>query len=268
MNFDFTWQALTKPGLSVLYSDLFDIKEFDVNAKGYSVINAWWLSEFSRLIYRHGKDENSDYPTREDILNSMGFSEIMNFYKGNNFCSLIISERDSSSPFAVLVFRGTTGVEGWFSNFNLVQSAWTGGGLVHAGFKYDFLQLWDEIDAALSLLDMPVFYTGHSLGGALAVLAASKRPPKALYSFGSPKVGDAVFADSLRRIELHRVVNNRDIVAAVPVGRVPFDYSHAGEEHLLLCGGYSWANGIPRFLSDHAPVNYTAGLERLLQILS
>ncbi len=265
MNFDFTWQALTKPGLSVQYFDLTDIKEFDVNATGYNLINAWWLSEFSRLIYRHGKDENSDYPTREDILNNMGFSEVRTFLKGNNCCSLIISERDKSAPFAVLVFRGTTGVESWFSNFNMVQTQWTGGGLVHAGFRYDFLKLWDEVAAELALLDMPVFYTGHSLGGALATLAASERPPKALYSFGSPKVGDAVFADSLRRIELHRVVNNQDIIPTVPPSMIPFDYCHAGEAHILCSSiGYLSANSVPQFLADHAPVNYTAGLERLL----
>ena len=266
MDFDFSWQALVRPGSSDRYFDLTGVKEFEIHAEKYSTVNAWWLSELSRLVYRHGKEGKGESPVREDILKEAGFSEISTFSKeGNHFCSLIVSGRDNSFPFAVLVFRGTTGIDGWFSNFNVVQTPWDEGGLVHSGFMYDFLQIWDEIEAAISALDIPVFYTGHSLGGAFATLAASKRPPEAVYGFGSPRVGDAAFADSLSRIRLYRVVNNQDIFATVPGSGIPFDYSHAGEQ--INLAGYSLhfqSNGIPRFLTDHSCVNYTAGIERML----
>jgi len=266
MDFDFSWQALVRPGSSARYFDLTGVKEFEIYAEGYSTVNAWWLSELSRLVYRHGKERKGECPVREDILKEAGFSEIRTFSKeGSHFCSLIVSERDNSSPFAVLVFRGTTGIEGWISNFNVVQTPWNEGGLVHSGFMYDFLQLWDEIEAAISALDIPVFYTGHSLGGAFATLAASKRPPKAVYGFGSPRVGDAVFADTLSRIRLYRMVNNQDIIATVPLGGIPFDYCHAGTQvNLSYYGSHYPSNGIPRFLTDHSSVNYTAGIERML----
>jgi len=266
MNFDLSWQALVRPGSSERYFDLTGVKEFEIHAKGYRTVNAWWLSELSRLVYRHGKDGNGKSPVREDILKKAGLSEIRTFSKeGNHFCSLVVSERDNSSLFAVLAFRGTTGIEGWFSNFNVVQTHWNEGGLVHSGFMYDFLQLWGEIESVLSLLDIPVFYTGHSLGGAFATLAASKRPPEAVYSFGSPRVGDSVFADSMRRTRLYRVVNNQDIFTTLPFSGIPFDYCHAGEQINLSDYGISCpSNGIPRFLTSHSSVNYTAGIERML----
>jgi len=266
MDFDFSLKALVKPGSSARYFDLTAVKEFEIHAKGYSTVNAWWLSELSRLVYRHGKERKSESPVREDILKEAGFSEIRTFSKeGNHFCSLIVYGQDNNSPFAVLVFRGTTGIEGWLSNFNVVQTPWDEGGLVHSGFKYDFLYLWDEIEAALSVLDIPVFYTGHSLGGAFATLAASKRPPEAVYGFGSPMVGNAAFADSLSRIRLYRVVNNQDIFAAFPLSRILFDYCHAGEQiNLSGYGLHCPSNGIPRFLTSHSSVNYTAGIERRL----
>jgi hypothetical protein len=266
MDFDFSWQALIKPGSSDRYFDLTGVKEFEIHAKGYSTVNAWWLSELSRLVYRHGKYRKGGSPVREDILKEAGFSEIRTFCNmGGHFCSLIVSERDNSSPFAVLAFRGTTGIKGWFSNFNVVQTPWVEGGLVHSGFIYVFFQLWDEIEAALSTLSIPVFYTGHSLGGAFSTLAASKRPPEAVYGFGSPRVGNSVFADSMSRTRLYRVVNNHDIFTTVPLSGIPFDYCHAGEQINLFDYGISCpSNGIPRFLTSHSSVNYTAGIERML----
>ncbi|RPH50456.1 MAG: lipase family protein [Desulfobacteraceae bacterium] len=267
MDFDFSWKALVKPGSSDRYFDLTAVKEFEIHVKGYSAVNAWWLSELSRLVYRHGKERKGEAPVREDILKEAGFSEIRTFIReGNHFCSLIVSERDNSSFFAVLAFRGTTGIEGWFSNFNVAQTPWDEGGLVHSGFMYDFLQLWDEVEEALSSLDIPVFYTGHSLGGAFATLASSKRPPEAVYSFGSPRVGDSVFADSLRHNRLYRVVNNQDIFTTVPLSGIPLDYCHAGEQINLPDYGISCtSNSIPRFLTSHSSINYTAGIERMLQ---
>jgi predicted lipase len=164
----------------------------------------------------------------------------------------------------VLVFRGTSGFEGWFSNLNALQSPWSEGGMVHTGFRNDFSKLWEDIRPALSERNTPVFYTGHSLGGAFATLAASKRKPDAVYTFGSPRVGDAVFAESVKDISICRIVNNRDIVATVPPSVIPFDFCHTGKLRLLVSAngsGHYKPSKIPAFLADHAPINYTARIE-------
>ncbi|KAH7616902.1 putative Phospholipase A(1) DAD1, chloroplastic [Nannochloris sp. 'desiccata'] len=90
-----------------------------------------------------------------------------------------------------------------------------------------------------------VLFTGHSLGGALATLAAfdfshrsstSRRnnPPKiAMYNFGSPRVGNKAFATEFNRAVQHawRLVNRNDAVVTVPrlVG-----YCHVG--HAVIVG--------------------------------
>lgn len=261
--FDYSWSALVKPGNSDSYFDPNLREPFQTYAADYSPVNAWWLSELSRLVYRQDKGE------RQQILSEVGLCEAEVFSKGCNFCSLIVSDKDMSEPFAVLVFRGTSGFEGWFSNLNALQSPWSEGGMVHTGFRNDFSKLWEDIGSALSERNLPVFYTGHSLGGAFATLAASKRKPDAVYTFGSPRVGDAVFAESVKDIPIYRIVNNRDIVATVPPSVIPFDFCHTGELRLLVSGNeQNKQSRIPVFLADHAPINYTAGIEASYLIAS
>jgi alpha-beta hydrolase superfamily lysophospholipase len=121
--------------------------------------------------------------------------------------------------------------------------------------------VWGEISNELKTFDGPIFYTGHSLGAALATLAAARRAPKALYTFGSPRVGNAAFIASLGNIPIYRVVDDRDLVATVPPEALGF--RHAGVLRLLKeprTGTlFDWIGVLiapPKPLADHAPINY------------
>src|SRR3954447_21195474 len=69
--------------------------------------------------------------------------------------------------------------------------------------------------------DKPLFLTGHSMGGALAVLTACRlakmgRPPAAVYTYGAPRVGDRAFCAGYS-IPTYRVVNRLGLVPEMPL---------------------------------------------------
>jgi triacylglycerol lipase len=271
---DSSWSALLRPGWADRFFDRSPLPPFRCKGQGFSWETAWWLCELSRLIYRQDETEigsEAAQPARDAFLSRVGLREIFARRNGANFCAITAGDDHRGDPFAVLAFRGTCGFEGWFSNLNTAQIGWPRGGAVHSGFKADFLGLWEETADALMSLDLPLFYTGHSLGGALAALAASVLPPLAVYSFGAPRPGDAVFAHGLRRVPVYRLELPKDIVPTVPPSVIPFHFDHPGtpvipdpfppEERATAHRRFS---DPPEFLSSHAPVNYTAAIERRL----
>ena len=275
MRLDTSWNALLRPWISNRYFDVPCLPPFETGESDCCLINAWWLCELSRLIYRQGPDEmgpNALFPTRSEILNGVGLQEIETFSSGTNYCSLIETRPRTFRSFIVLVFRGTSGFEGWLSNLKAIKTCWPGGGAVHSGFKADFLGLWQKIESSLSKIELPLYFTGHSLGGAFAILAASIFPAKAVYTFGAPKTGDAVFAESLKNARIYRFENERDIVTTVPPSAIPFDFRHCGipirlKDDIQTGFEYSGLRSLgdpPEFLFHHAPVNYTIRLENRL----
>ncbi len=129
-----------------------------------------------------------------------------------------------SEDMAVLAFRG--------SEPNKVDWLYTdadakfiklpeGEGRIHRGFYESFLSVRQEIEHAINRLpaDLPLYVTGHSLGGALANVAGmeleKRRRLAAIYSFGSPRVGDEVWASRMK-VPHYRTVNGRDIVPLLP----------------------------------------------------
>lgn len=142
----------------------------------------------------------------------------------------------ASGDAALLSFRGTSNIKQWIrdAQFATVSHPW---GQVHKGFK-EGLELVEE---DLRLFDTVakevkhVWITGHSLGGALALLAAARLKMKgiraSLYTYGQPRVGLGNFADRFA-IELpgrlHRIVNQSDIVARIPQDSLLIRYNHTG----------------------------------------
>ncbi len=111
-----------------------------------------------------------------------------------------------------------------------------GRGAVHRGFHDAFTPVWDKVRGVLAKHGgKKVFITGHSLGGALAVvlaarLVASGQDVEGLHTFGQPRVGDPTFARWLAQNVHHfyRWRNNNDIVTRMPPGH--WGYEHSGHQ--------------------------------------
>ncbi len=127
---------------------------------------------------------------------------------------------------------------------------------VHRGFLEATLELWPAIGADLETLsataDRPVFVTGHSLGGAMALIAGMTYPFERIVTFGAPRVGKDIhltMADPARHI---RYVNGNDPVPRIVPTVYPFRYKHHGELRTIV----DHDQGGPNVLYDHSIVNY------------
>jgi hypothetical protein len=193
---------------------------------------------------------------------------------------------DDDNKLAVLSFRGTDKDDptDLGDDLNALPQPWPAGGKVHSGFAKAFQELWPGVEAALQQVkEYRLLFTGHSLGAAMATLAATLRKPQSLYTIGSPRVGDQAFADLLQGLDNHRYVDCCDLVTRVPPE--VFGYAHIpGMIHYInfnrnvqqlypndpfiesdrtqaeenYVKNYAWRVGdiALRPLADHAPVNY------------
>jgi triacylglycerol lipase len=131
---------------------------------------------------------------------------------------------------AYLVFRGTITTTEWIRNFgiNLSQYPLPGFGKVHDGFLHSYSLVRRTIIESVNSLNRraQLNVAGHSLGAALATLAVpdiennTKLKVRSLYSFGSPRVGDAAFVKSFNDSfakRAFRIVNTSDIVTSIPL---------------------------------------------------
>ncbi len=257
-----TWEDLMHPGDAADFFARNTFPPFAPDAGGYSRSNALWLAELSRLMYRHDTEENipPPQPTRTSFLANAGFRQRQFFLSRETDTQAMLAEFAGTSPFAVLVFRGTEQVlKDFITDLEIGQLALAGNKKdVHEGFREALDSVWSEIASALARLTCPVFYTGHSLGAALATLAATRLAPKAVYTFGSPRVGNQAFADSLVNAPLYRVVDDEDVVTTVPPESLGF--RHAGTEYRLIAPDSEFLLrhlfDPPKPLADHAPINY------------
>ncbi len=262
MNYSYAWEDVFRPGNAVDFFNGVQHHSFETGNPKFSRVNAWWLSEMSRIVYVKGpyeRDGDSQIAIRNSYLHDVGLEECKFYNSKYVQCSVVRPLVRNDNSFAVLVFRGTsTGISHWIYNLQCMLSPWPQGGRVHRGFKVLLLKAWDEIEQMLDSLPENLYFTGHSLGGALAVLASTLKEPEAVYTFGAPRIADPSFIEVAQEINIYRVANPQDIVARVP----PFPgIKHVGKVHYLA--GSKVANNsrnwfeAPTFLADHSSCNYS-----------
>lgn len=261
-----TWQDVLRPGDAKDFFNRVALPDFEPGSSRYVEGNALWLAELSRLVYRHDIEESASppLPTRTSFLEKAGLKQRRFFLctQTDTQAMLVTAGSPQQPRFAVLVFRGTDTLRDSITDITLgVQFLIRHKPGLHRGFRKALDSIWPDVEAELATLDCPVFYTGHSLGAALATLAAARRPPTATYNFGAPRVGNPAFARSVRHLPIYRIVDDIDLVSMVPPALLGF--AHAGQEARLKAkpgdstlNPLAWRSNPPALLADHAPVNY------------
>jgi len=252
-------------------------------------------AEMSRLASRLDPYFGFDTNKIEKVILRIGFTMVKFFESkgtpnGSGTHCFLAQQEDTLNKrhLAVLAFRGTDSGDpsDLVDDADLIPKTWERGGEVHSGFAEALAHVRPDLDAALQNVSSRILITGHSLGAAMATLMASVLGPSAgsrlsLYTFGSPRVGNAAFVDTLKGIDNHRYVDCCDLVTRVPPET--FGYQHVGDpfyidskgnvsfnpedafiardrigaaEEYLLNFGWRTGNVAVRELADHAPINY------------
>lgn len=229
----FTWANLAPPYLDHAYFGGYESHPFKADAASFDLANAWWLAEASTLAY-------ADEAFAVEWFKKAGLDDVRFFDKGSTQC-FVASNRE----FALVAFRGS---EVWrrrgkadigvvaadfMTNADVWLTDWPKGGKVHRGFKNALDEVWDDLFTYLTALQRggrKIWMTGHSLGAALATLAADRfGEVQGVYTFGSPRVGNRRFKENYS-IRTYRFVNGSDIVTKIPPSGF---YVHVGEPRFI-----------------------------------
>jgi len=127
----------------------------------------------------------------------------------------------------LIAFAGTDPLRlaNWITDFNARLSPTD----LHRGFDAAVGTIWPQLlDSIRRLDDRPLFFAGHSLGAALAVLAAERAAAeghraRAVYAFGMPRAGGTDFVARYPLADVtYRLVHGEDIVPSVPPSALGF----------------------------------------------
>jgi hypothetical protein len=183
---------------------------FQPDPPNFSRVNVWWLAESALLAYWAN-------PSASTIFRQAGLQSTF-MKEGSADCYVAWQDQ-----YVIVAFRGAEFDE-WKdvlapAKFELVP--WNVG-RVHRGFKEAFEGIWPKLEAELIRLSAgrTVWFCGHSLGAAMATLAADRFPDtRGICTFGSPRVGDAAFAVALNAKlsgAAFRYVNHNDVITHLP----------------------------------------------------
>ena len=184
-------------------------------------------SSLIKLITSVGYDHDVEKEKLETELASLNI-ELLETFDNNGTQAILVS----NDMFIAVAFRGTEAdvkdpvgsLKDIKADMKAKRTKCETGGNIHTGFKDAFDTVAMDIQNTLNkeaLKDKPLFITGHSLGGALATIAAKKLSHRggiaACYTFGSPRVGNDKWILNIKN-PIYRLVNAADCVTMLPPG--------------------------------------------------
>ena len=234
---------------------------FNLNATGIDQGNAFLMAKMSDWVYLSNSDNsiNSDLMLKNLKELDEGFQNVYPFHVYGSQAAVV-----RHNWFQTIVFPGPAEAIYWAYNAMTFSGPYPEPPAdkkytFHLGFYFYVNNVWEGDTGILSKVKeiintypdnssyKQVFITGHSLGGAAAVIAAAKLEDDGeatvnqMYTFGQPKVileNTTGQYDTDFRSKYFRIINNGDPVPWAP----PYDsnwasYGHAGNGVLI---GPSW----------------------------
>jgi hypothetical protein len=274
MHYDVTWRSLLRPESG---------NTPPPGETGWS--HESLCAELARLAYY--RYERGEKDRLDAALNALGF-EPARVFSDRRSGTQAFATRDGNGT-AWIAWRGThvSSVIDVLVDLAAWRVDWLGEARVHAGFRWAYRRIATQIDGWLAeQTHNRLVTTGHSLGAALATMLAAARPEAELMTFGSPRPGNAAFADLFAGRSAHRFAAGCDSVAGVPWEWL--GYRHVGQERYIDSTGQvlpavpdrltrqvdqtaarrtAWSSTrffkgeLPlRTMTDHAPINYVTAL--------
>ncbi|MFB8238063.1 lipase family protein [Kitasatospora purpeofusca] len=206
------------------------VPALDHSTTRYSLQHAYWMARAAGLA-------PLEREAIEEQARAWGFQEVRHF-ESKHAMPFPIEDTQAyvmaGDRMIVVGFRGTEVLKiyDWLTDVNTPPVPGPANkGFVHYGFHQALQSVYPGIRDTVKELrtrNQSIWFTGHSLGGALAMLAGSRfwfeEPrllPDGVYTFGQPRTCERLLADAHNtafRQRCYRFVNNNDIVPHLPPG--------------------------------------------------
>ena len=169
------------------------------------------------------------------LFDELGYSNVREIVNEDTSTTAYVMTGHGST---VVVFKASKELRDWVTNFNvrLTPLSWWHSTQVHKGFLKAFSSIMDDLRVVLMepKYEGPITFAGHSLGGALAQVAASYFYDQIVdvMTYGAPRVFDAKGAAYFNSVIPHfRHEVSGDAIVRMPK---PFmGYRHTGY-HIFL----------------------------------
>jgi len=280
---DVGWRDLLRPGDADDFFAGAPSRPLAANDCAADLVASWWCSELARLAYRDGAAAGR---SRAAFLADVGLTELGFVDHAGTQC-LVVAAAAAPAPFVVAAFRGTDEVRDWLTNLHAVPARWAHGGRVHRGFRQALGHALRPLRALLATqaaAGAPLVLCGHSLGGALALLAAPVFGARTVRTFGAPRAGDGAFAATLQGVDVAQFATEHDVVPHLPPAGPPLQFRHVQAPVVLRGDGGLGSWGAPggacepapperrwyephALLAEHAPRVYSSRLRRAAAIV-
>lgn len=203
--------------------------------------NAYWMARLAKAVYTKKADGSPDTDKIKQDLQQED-PKFIKVTPANHKSSqgILVEHQD----YFAISFRGTDEVKDWLDNIKLFSEKALFGEF-HRGFWQATNDVWELVEkyqssnqssdqSSKKVPRKPLFLTGHSLGGAMATVAAARlihqdKPFISCYTFGQPRtmtIETARIFNMEAKFRFFRFQNSNDIVTRIPARLM--NYSHVG----------------------------------------